>query len=186
MATNSGKKFEKCFANSVPDYCLSYRLKDPPQSFNTNIAGIRFSWDNPCDYFVFSNKHRFLLALELKSTKYPSISFEDIRLGNDQPKKMIHKHQIEDLMKINADNDYAVGGFLFNFRNDDNGAEVCYYQNADDFWDMAESLGKKSFNAIDLIKSGTAIKVGGMKKRVNYSWDIDSLIEQISKQINEQ
>ena len=183
---NSGKKFEQRFKVSVPDYCFVHRLKDPPQSFNTSIAGIRFSWDNPCDYFVFSNKHRFMLALELKSTKYTSISFEDIRLGNDQTKKMIHKHQIEDLIEINANNQYVVGGFLFNFRNEDNGVEVLFYQNADDFWKMAESLGKKSFNAIDLVKSSTAIKVTGKKKRVNYTWDIDTLIEQIFKQINEQ
>lgn len=181
---NSGKKFEQQFINSVPEYCFAHRLKDPPHSFNTNIQGIRFSWDNPCDYFVFSNKHRIMFAFELKSTKYTSISFEDIRLGNDQPKKMIHKHQIEDLIEINADNEYVVGGFIFNFRNEDNGVEVCFYQNATDFWNMAVALGKKSFNAIDLIKSGTAIKIEGQKKRVNYIWDIDTLLKQISQQID--
>lgn len=182
---SAGKKFEQAIKNSIPDYCFTYRLHDPPQSFNTNIAGVRFSWKNPCDYFVFDNQHRFLLALELKSTKAKSIGFENIDENNNQQSRMIHKHQIESLLDFNANNDYIVGGFLFNFRNEDNGAEICFYQNANDFYKMTKTLGKKSFNAIDLIKSNTAIKVDSTKKRVNYLWDIDTLLQQISQQINE-
>lgn len=178
---NSGKKFEEAFAKSIPDYCFCYRLHDPPQSFHQS-ENLRFSWKNPCDFFLFDNKNRFLLALELKSTKSKSISFEDIKIDGKQPSRMIHKHQIKDLGDYDDNNEFVIGGFLFNFRTEEIGSERTYFQSISDFINMTNKLGKKSFNEMDLLQSNY-IKINGQKKRVNYVWDIDDLLNQLSQQL---
>lgn len=179
---NPGKKFEEAFVKSIPNYCWHHRLHDPPQSFD-RVNGLRFSWKNPCDFVVFDNKNRFLLALELKSTKSKSISFEDINFEGKQPSRMIHKHQIIALRDYCINYSALIGGFLFNFRTEEIGSERTYFQSATDFIRMSNNLGKKSFNEIDLINSGNYIKVNGNKKRVNYIWDIDELLNSLSKEL---
>ncbi|MGN1276450.1 MAG: hypothetical protein ACI4UK_05620, partial [Floccifex sp.] len=69
---NSGKIFESDFRDSVDkDRCLLIRLNDQPQSF-TNTA--KFSLKSPCDFILYDNLTKLLIPLELKSTKYRSIS----------------------------------------------------------------------------------------------------------------
>ena len=72
---NVGKQYEKDIFNSIPDYCMKHRLRDSAQSFTTH-SDTRFSWDNECDFFVFDDKRRLLYAIECKSTKYKSMSWE--------------------------------------------------------------------------------------------------------------
>ena len=43
---------------------------------------------------------------------------------------------------------------------------------------MVKAIGKKSFNEMDLLLN-YAIKIVGTKKRVNYTWDIDSLLNKL-------
>lgn len=175
MASNSGKLFESQFKKSVPDYCYLLRLNDPPQSFGGGTA--RFSIKNPFDYLAFDTKSRALFCLELKTTKYKSMSVEDVD-GDDKQSKMIHKHQILGLTNA-AIYDNVCAGFLLNFRDDKNGIERCYFQMIDDFNEMMRSIDKKSFNEIDLLRYN-AIKVDGTKKRVRYIWDIDGLMKKVS------
>lgn len=168
--TNSGKKFERQFKESIPEYCLVQRLNDPPQSF-TKSKDTKFSIKNPCDFFLFDSVSHILYCLELKTTKYKSMAFEDVN-SNEEQNKMIHKHQIlalKDFSKF----ENVKAGFLFNFRDEENKIERTYFQNIIDFCFMCEEINKTSFNEMDLIVSGNAIKIEGTKKRVNYKWDLD-------------
>lgn len=173
---NSGKKFEYTFKSSVPDYCLYYRLPDPPQSF-TQSSTLRFSWKNPCDLFLFDSHSSTLLTLELKTTKNSSFSFEDIYIEEKQPSKMIHKHQILALKEYsNLKN--VISGFIFNFRNDSYNTEVTYFQSICNFLNMVNVIDKKSFNEMDLLKFNPVLMKGD-KKRVNYTWDIDGFLKEV-------
>lgn len=179
MVKNVGKQFESDFKSSVPDYCLLIRLNDPPQSFGGGAA--RFSIPNPCDYLAFDSKHRIFVPLELKTTKYSSVSYEDVNL-KEQPSRMIHKHQITGLTKFSQyENCYP--GFLFNFRDEKNNCERCYFQRIEDFNNMVKKTDKKSCNELDIITNG-AIKIDGEKKRTRYRWNIDNLFEDIVKRFD--
>lgn len=167
---NTGKVFEEDFRDSLPNYCLYHRLKDPPQSFHKQ-KDLRFSWKNPCDAMVFDSKNRIFYALELKTTKESSISFENINILENQPKKMIHKHQIESLLEFGKYN-HTRSGFIFNFRNEKNNSQNTYYQNIHDFIKMTKEINKKSFNEKDLMKYSPII-ISGKKKRTHYKWDLD-------------
>lgn len=179
---SKGKKFEKQFKDSIPEYCMEYKLPDPPQSFNQdNSNGIRFSWKNPCDFFVFDDKNVILYALELKSTKSKSISFEDWRIDKNikQPKKMIHRHQIEALIEFDKKYENMICGFVFNFRDEQNNMERTYFQHINDFVEMCNKFTKLSFNEIDLIMAGH-LTINGTKKRVNYTWNIDDMLTKLN------
>lgn len=176
MAQNVGKRFEQQFKLSVPDYCLLVRIPDPPQSF-VQSKSTRFSVKNPFDFIMFDSIRKVLYCIELKTTKYKSISYEDIELDTSQ-NKMIHKHQILGLLK-SSDYQNVKSGFLINFRDEDDGIERTYFQDINDFITMSKKINKKSFNELDLIVDGNAIKIDGKKKRVNYIWDIDKFLNKI-------
>lgn len=173
MAQPVGKRFEDCFKKSIPDNCLLIRLPDPPQAFSQSSLS-KFSVKNPCDFILFDTNHHMLVPIELKTTKNKSMSFEDVNV-KEQQSKMIHAHQIVGLTKF-ARYDNVVAGFLFNFRDEKNDCERCYFQRIEDFNKMVDAIDKKSFNEIDLLKND-AIKVDGIKKRVNYRWDIENLLD---------
>ena len=84
-----GKVFENNFKKSMPDYALLYRLPDAAQSFGKS-SNLRFSNKNPFDFILFDSKWKILYALELKSVKGKSISFERTK----EDKGDIHYHQI--------------------------------------------------------------------------------------------
>ncbi len=174
MTGNSGKKFEKQFKASIPSYCLVYRLKDTAQAYN-NSKGTKFTWNNPCDFFIFDSISHILYCLELKTTKYKSISFEDVKL-NEKQNKMIHKHQILSLLGFSKFEN-VTAGFILNFRDEKSGVERTYFQNITDFSSMCQKINKVSFNEIDLIMNGNAIKISGIKKRVNYQWNLDEFLK---------
>lgn len=178
MAKNSGKIFEEDFKKSIPDYCLLIRLPDPPQSF-TQRSDTRFSKKNPCDFIMYDSKSRLLFALELKTTKYKSMSFDDINNSEEQ-NKMIHRHQIIGLTNYSK-YDGVCAGFIFNFRDEKNNVERTYFQRIDDFNKMANKIDKKSFNELDLIVDGNAIKLCGEKKRTHYIWNIDEFLKNMNE-----
>lgn len=173
MKKNVGKVFEKQFEKSVPDYCLVHRLKDTAQSYNKS-SNTKFTWQQPCDYFLFDTIKRIFYCLELKTTKYKSMSFEDVD-SDEKQNKMIHKHQILALHKFSKF-DNVTAGFVFNFRDEKNNMERTYFQNINDFVVMCKEVNKSSFNEMDLLLNN-AIKINGDKKRVNYTWDIDELLK---------
>lgn len=174
--SNVGKVFENDFKKSVNSHHLLIRLNDPPQSFCGGNA--RFSIKNPCDYLLMDTKHRTLVCLELKTTKFKSISYEDVD-KDDNTSRMIHKHQIYGLTKF-SEYDSVEAGFLFNFRDEKNSCERCYFMRVEDFNNMIKGSNKHSCNEIDILTNG-AIKVHGDKKRTRYTWDIDSLLDTIAE-----
>lgn len=172
---NTGKIFEDDFKKSVPDYCKATRLKDPPQSF-TQRSDTKYSHKNPYDFEIFDTVRRILIPLELKSTKSKSFSVELEKPVDDKKSsgKMVKYHQIEGLTKA-AKYEYVLAGFLFNFRNENDGTQITYYQYIQDFNQMMAEIDKQSFNESDL-QNYNAIEVPGCKKRVHYTWDMDNLL----------
>lgn len=169
---NEGKKFEQQFKKSIPSYCLVHRLRDSAQSYN-NSVGTVFSWDNECDFFLFDSKKHIFYTLELKSTKFKTMNFQCNK--DDKTSKIIKYHQLESLRKF-SEYDGVVSGLILNFRDEEHNMERTYFQNITDFDQMINVINKKSFNEIDLLMN-KAIKINGVKKRVNYIWDIESFLK---------
>lgn len=167
---NKGKIFEEDFKKSVPKDCLCHRLKDNPLTY-VKCKGAKFSTDNPCDFFVFDGKHGKLFALELKSTA--SLSFT-VQSSNDESKKMIKYHQIKSLTEL-AEYTNLIAGFVFNFRDEVNGTEECYFMFINDFNIMMNEVDKKSCNKDDIIEHG-AIPIEGELLRTHWRWNISELL----------
>ena len=174
---NSGTQFEEDFSKSVPQYCFIHRLKDTAQSYN-NSKQTKFTWDNPCDFFMFDSNSHLFYAIECKSTKYRSMTFQ-VDKNNKNP-KMIKLHQIESLTDI-AKYDGAISGLMLNFRDEKNDSQRTYFQNIVDFNKMIKEINKVSFNEMDLIIYN-AIKIDGEKKRVHYRWNIDEFLKNMNKE----
>lgn len=171
--TNSGKRFEEDFAKSVPQYCFLHRLKDTAQSYN-NSKTTRFTWDNPCDFFMFDSRTHLLFAIECKSTKFKSMNFQIDK--NDKSTKMIKYHQLKSLVDMSKYNG-IVAGLLINFRGENDDNQRLYFVRIDNFYRMINQINKASFNEIDLIMYGSAVKIQGVKKRTRYTWDIDAFLK---------
>lgn len=168
---NTGKIFEEDIKKSVDrSRCLIIRIPDPPQSF-TKRADTAFSVKNPCDFIVFDSKTRILFPMELKSTKFKSMSFESE--NEKDTSKMIKWHQIDGLLKYSMI-DYVIPCFILNFRDEKNKMQRTYSIYIRQFVDMIGKLDKKSFNEIDLINNG-AVKVCGEIKRTRYRWDLSGM-----------
>ena len=176
MAKNSGKVFENALKDSInKERCLLIRLNDQPQSFTKSA---KFSLKQPCDFLLFDSKTKLFVPLELKTTAYKSMSFEDIN-GNNPNSAMIHKHQILGLLEFSR-YDGCKAGFLLNFRTEPENVQRTYYISAQNFVDMCKKINKKSFNELDLLSVGKAIKVEGIKKRTRYMWNISGLLDKLS------
>ena len=171
---NIGKRFENNWKSSIPTDVLYYRLQDPPQSFNKGSSGLRFSWKNPCDCFLWSGKYRTFYTLELKTSGTKSFSFEREKGSNKTAN--IHYHQIEALTQF-SQFEGDVSGFVFNFRLDD--CECTYFQNIIDFNRMISNINKKSFNLSDL-QNYNPVPIEQTKKKVNYGYNIESFLEKTS------
>jgi hypothetical protein len=178
MSKNVGKIFEESIKNSMPDYTLLIRLNDSPQAFKQSKL-TRFTPRTPFDYICFDTNSRTLYCLELKTTKFKSISFEDIN-NDEEENKMIHRHQIIGLTNYSIYNNVC-SGFLFNFRDEKNNIERTYFQEINDFISMTNKINKKSFNELDLIVDGNAIKINGEKKRTRFQWNMDEFFKNMNE-----
>lgn len=177
---NKGKIFEEAFRDSIDkERIVLFRLNDQPQSFAKTA---KFSLKNPFDYICFDTKSKTLFCLELKSTKGKSISYEDINSENIQ-NEMIHKHQILGLME-KGEYDNVVAGFIFNFRHFEGDKEkyfeTTYFQDINSFLEMTKKINKKSFNELDLLTCGNAVKINGEKKRTRFRWNFNEFFQNIS------
>lgn len=174
---NPGKVFENAFKSSIPSYCFVHRLKDSAQAYNKSEV-TSFSWDNPCDFFIFNPIDRTFFAIECKSTKSTSMSVE-FEGENKNNKKMIKRHQVKELSKMSK-YDHVVAGLLLNFRDEFKSEERTYFMFISDFNKMMSETNKKSCNEKDILQYG-GIVIHGVKKRVNYRWDIDGFFKSINK-----
>ena len=167
MANNIGKKFEKDFQSSVPDYVLVYRLKDSAQSFGKS-SKLRFSSKNPFDFILWDSSKKILYALELKTVSGKSISFE----RNKDDHGDIHLHQIEGLNFWNK-YDGTKCGFIVFFR----ATETTVFIDIDSFNKLSILLGKKSFNLNDLESNHLPYVVIPQKKvRTRYRYNISDFL----------
>ena len=169
---NSGKIFEQDVDSSInKDVFFVHRLKDSAQSYN-NSGATSFTWNNPCDIFVYNPNNNILFAIEEKTTKYNSFTFDN-PYTNEKESKMIKRHQIlslQDFSKYKG----LFPMFLFNFRDvGDDKIQITYAQHINNFIKMINNInGKKSFNLIDLIDNN-AIRIKGRKKITRYEWYIE-------------
>ena len=176
MAKNEGKIFEDDFRSSIDkDRCLLIRLNDQPQSYAKTA---RFSLKPPCDFILYDSQTRLFIPIELKTTKYRSMSYENINEENPN-NAMIHKHQLERLLEFSK-YDGVKAGLLLNFRTDETKIQRTYYISILNFLDMCQKINKKSANEIDLLSIGKAIKVNGTKKRSRYIWNINELLDSLN------
>lgn len=167
---NQGKRFESALKKSVPDYALLYRLPDPAQSFGGG-SNTRFSRHNPFDFIIFSPKTRTLYAIEAKTVKGKSISFERCKEDHGE----IHHYQISGLNEWNA-YDGIICGFIIEFRE----LEKTVFINIEDFNNLIDTIDKKSFNFGDLEKLGLPFyTIEQNKKRTQYTYNIDGFLNSI-------
>lgn len=166
MPKNVGKVFEEDFMKCFPSDVFTYRLPDPPQSFNRSNT-LRFSWKNPCDFFAYTGKEFY--ALELKSVKGKFISYET---DENSPTRIIHLHQIKGLKKLNSFSNIRAG-FIINFRD----YEKTFFVPIADFISMTKNSEKSSIN-IDDIEKRKCIQIKQTLKRTHYSYDIESFLKE--------
>ena len=169
ISKSVGKVFEENWKKSVPENIWIYRPPDAAQSFNQS-SKLRFSQKSPCDYMMFDGYHFF--CLELKSVAGKSISFE--RTKND--KGEIHYHQIEYLKScLNYKN--IIPGLIIDFRETDN----TWFLNIKEWDDLINSISKKSFNESDLISYSHPILISKKKLKVNYRYNIQQFIDDVTE-----
>lgn len=169
--TNPGKQFEKDFSSSIDENIIFlHRLKDTAQSYNQS-KDTSYTWNNPCDYFLFNGKMFF--CFELKSTKSKSISFQ--RNKEDKSKRMIKWHQIEKLTKF-SDYKNVVSGFILNYRDEKNDTQRTYFLSIKDFNKIRLSTEKHSINEVDILLNN-AVKISGHIKKKYWHWDVDEFLE---------
>ena len=111
---------------------------------------------------------KVLYTLELKSVGTKSISFE--REKTD--KGIIHKHQIDNLLKFSAYNN-VVSGFLFDFRL----SNRTYFCMIEEFENMINHLDKKSFTEKDLYEWCNPVEIEKKKLKVNYRYNVGKFLE---------
>ena len=165
---NVGKKFELNFKKSTPDYVLLYRLPDSAQSFLNN-SKLRFSRKSPFDYLMWDSQRHILYALELKTVKGISISFE----RDKEEKREIHYHQIKGLNEWNK-YDGIICGFVIEFRQ----IATTIFLEIESFNQLIKQITKTSFNYNDVVQSGLPYKIiPQKKKRTQYRYEIEKMLK---------
>lgn len=124
----------------VPDYVGVIRIPDPAQSFS-HASNLRFTRKNPYDFILWNPRTYTFYALELKTVKGKSISFE----RSEEESGDIHFYQIEGLKKT-SDVGNCVCGFIIEFRE----ISKTIFLQIDDFLKLQDTIDKKSFTIADL------------------------------------
>ena len=166
-----GKTFEADFKKSVPSYMYVQRINDMPLAYLRSDI-IKFAPKRPYDFFVFDTYRGKLYCAELKSTKYKSMSFDDID-GEESENRMIKKHQLMFLKRLTKFEN-VIPCLILNFRDDARDVQRTYYITINRFLDMTEEIKKQSFNEIDLLMHGATV-IPGASKRTHWTWDLDAL-----------
>ena len=124
----------------VPDYVGVIRIPDPAQSFS-HASNLRFTRKNPYDFILWNPRTYTFYALELKTVKEKSISFERSKEESGD----IHFYQIEGLKKT-SDVGNCVCGFIIEFRE----ISKTIFLQIDNFLKLQDTIDKKSFTIADL------------------------------------
>ena len=146
---NEGKKFEKDFENSIPQYTWYYRIKDSSSSWS-NSNNSRFTQKSPCDYIIFKGGKLYLL--ELKSHK-----------GKSLPLATIREQQLLYLSNLNFTD--VIGYFIINFRDIEETYAVEGYK--------IKNIDRKSISLEFLKQNG--VKISQTIKRTRYTYDLSNI-----------
>lgn len=164
---NVGKVFEQDFIKSAPEYVGIIRLPDAAQSFYRS-SNLRFSHKNPYDYILWNPKVLTLYALELKTVKGKSISFERTKSEHGE----IHYHQIIGLQNFEKIGE-CVCGFIIEFRE----LATTIFLPISEFTRLMNETPKKSFNFNDLSTYNIQyITIGQKMLKTHYRYDIDTFL----------
>lgn len=164
---NVGKRFEQDFIKSASDYVGVIRLPDAAQSFYKS-SNLRFSLKNPYDYILWNPKTLTLYAIELKTVKGKSISFERSKEEHGE----IHYHQIIGLQNFEKIGE-CVCGFIIEFRE----LEKTIFIPIKEFLKLQDVIPKKSFNYNDLSTYNiNYIIINQTLLKTHYRYDIDSFL----------
>lgn len=167
MAKNIGKIFEQDFSKSTPVYVGILRIPDAAQSF-CHSAYLRFSRKNPFDYLLWNPKSLTLYALEHKTVKGKSISFERSKEDNGE----IHIHQIDGLADFSKVGE-CVCGFIIEFRE----IETTIFLQIDEFIKLRDVITKKSFTLNDLNNNNiNYIVIPQAIIKTHYKYDVESFL----------
>lgn len=171
--SNPGKIFEEDLENSVKqcgEKILFTRIKDTfiPPELRTMVRVTK----NDYDCMMFSRSHLF--ALELKSTKQKSISFDE---------SIIKEHQIKKLLEA-SEYDGVISGFIFNFREPENRVFFIHIKDFIEYKDIAENQVKLNKYKIKVNKSSIplgiceeiGIEIKGFKKKVRWHYHMKDFI----------
>ena len=172
----TGKEFENDFKASCKKQGIFIeRLKDTPMSYNRfDAKGLKFTPKNPYDFHVY--KMPFLYAMELKHTKYSSMSIEQ----EDDPEennKMIKRHQIKGLERASKF-EGVKAGFVLTFYVEKKQEYATVFLSIQDFLDFEKSTTKKSINLIDAV-THNAIVVSQEFLRTHYEYNVAELLSKI-------
>ncbi|RDY88723.1 hypothetical protein [Bacillus amyloliquefaciens] len=174
--TNQGKVFEANVQQSAKDQGLFfYRIKDVnPMAMKRGFGVTK----NNYDCFLHAQGHLF--PLELKSIKAKSIPLAE---------SMIKANQIKHLKQATKFNN-VIPGFLFQFREPEN---KVYFVHINDFLtykNIAENQLKHTYkNRVNKASIPIAIceeigtEVRWMKKKVNYTYYLNKLCDDLIKQV---
>lgn len=171
MSQNEGKIFEQYWRKSMPEDVFYLRIKDSATSFGHNSSSTRFTLSNPCDSLIFYDG--FLIPMELKSTKSTSFS---IQKSLDDSNKMIKFAQIQSLYKM-SQFEKIISGFILDFRGSNT-----YWLSIFNFMNFFNVTDKRSINEKDVINY-KGIKINKTLKRTRFSYDIESLLKNIIKEV---
>ena len=171
---NKGKVFEKDIKDSAKAQNIwILRLNDTSLSWVKEKTA-RFTPHNVCDFLVYQKP--FLFAWECKSTTYKSITVQQEEEGQG----MIKLQQIQDLTNLSLF-DGVYSGLILNYRNDENLLDNhTYYLPIKNFNNFLCEIGKHSINQKDCIEYG-GILLKQEKKRTHYLYDLNKLIEDITR-----
>lgn len=155
MAKNVGKLFEWEFIESIQEWICLIRLQDA--WWWSNATNTRFTIKNPCDFIMHNGKTLFLL--ELKTTKWASLPFSNIKWN-----------QLYSLKKYDTYNNVEAY-FLINYRE----KEETYLVRPD----QIECVMKNRRSLpIDFCREN-CIRIPQTKKRVRYLYDLSILYNEV-------
>ncbi|WP_251035367.1 hypothetical protein [Paenibacillus sp. ISL-20] len=127
---------------------------------------------NDYDCILFGQESLF--ALELKSTKQKSVSFDE---------KIIKQHQIDKLNEASSF-DRVISGFIFNFREPDNRVFFVHIKDFIDYKYIAQNQIKEHNYKNKVNKSSISLaiceeiglEIKGFKKRVKWHYHMKDFI----------
>lgn len=166
---NIGKVFEQDFIKSVPNNVGVLRIPDAAQSFYRS-PNLRFSNKNAFDFLFWNPTTLTLYALELKTVKGKSISFE----RSNEEHGEIHYHQILGLNNFENIGE-CVCGFVIQFRE----LGITIFIHISEFNKLMSTIPKKSFNYNDLTNNDIKyITIPQELIRTHYRYDINYFLNE--------